>query len=303
MRKKIELMGHRGARGMRPENTLPSFEFALDHGVDSIETDVLLTADKVAVLCHEPILSEKLCRRIRRDVPSAKEKPRLSELTLDQLRGYRADGNLDPARFPDQRPIVMPLAQMLAEDFGIDPFCIPTVAELFALVRAYAGLEGKKAGKTPTQQRKARKVILDFELKRVPFEPDLVGDDFRGDGPGLMERLLVEAIRQADLLDQCRVRSFDHRALAGVKKLEPRMAAAVLIAHTAPVSPGELTASVGAELYCPDYRFVDQQMIRVAHAQGLRVIPWTVNEPAVWDKLIAWGVDGIATDYPDRFPR
>ena len=67
--RKYELMGHRGARGLRPENTLPSFEFSLDVGVDSIETDVLLTADHVPILCHEPILTEKLCRRIKRGAP------------------------------------------------------------------------------------------------------------------------------------------------------------------------------------------------------------------------------------------
>jgi glycerophosphoryl diester phosphodiesterase len=301
--RKFELMGHRGACGLRPENTLPSFEFALDVGVDSIETDVHLTADGVPIICHEPFLDVRLCHRVNRDVPSLKDRPLLSQLSLAQVRGYRADGNLDPKRFPQQRPIITPLAQLLAAERGIHPFAIPTVADLFALVKAYAGPSGKKAGKTSAQQRHARKVILDFELKRVPFQPELVGDDYRGRGPGLMERQLLEEIHQADMLSRARVRSFDHRALAGIKSLEPKLTTAVLIWHAAPVSPGDIARSVGAELYCPDYRFVDEEMVSLAHAAGIRVIPWTVNDEADWQRLKDWGVDGIATDYPDLFSK
>ena len=143
MSRHFELQGHRGARGFRPENTLPSFEFAVDAGVDAIETDVLLTADRVPVLCHEPILHERLCRLLGSAVPPPLEHPWMSRLTLAQVRCYRADVNPEPGRFPRQEAIVTPLAALLAGEWGIDPFGIPTVADFFAFVQAYAGKAAK----------------------------------------------------------------------------------------------------------------------------------------------------------------
>ena len=98
------------------------------------------------------------------------------------------------------------------------------------------------------------------------------------------------------------VRCFDHRSLAAIKALEPTLAVAVLIAETTPVSPGLLARQAGADVYCPDYRFVDEELIRQAHAEGVRVIPWTVNDAADWRKLRDWGVDGITTDFPGLVP-
>src|SRR5271169_155556 len=103
----FESQGHRGARGLRPENTLPSFEAALDVGVDAIETDLLLTRDAVVVLCHDPLLPDRIFG------PSAL--PRLlSRLTLAELRAWRAAGNPDPLRFPTQDPTPTPLATAFA---------------------------------------------------------------------------------------------------------------------------------------------------------------------------------------------
>jgi glycerophosphoryl diester phosphodiesterase len=96
------------------------------------------------------------------------------------------------------------------------------------------------------------------------------------------------------------VRGFDHRTVKAVKRLEPRLSGAVLIAGTTPVSPGVLTRLALAEVYAPDFQFVDPEVVRQAHAAGLKVIPWTVNEAKDWEKLLAWGVDGITTDYPDH---
>src|SRR5207248_434079 len=109
---------------------------------------------------------------------------------------------------------------------------------LLAFVRDYAGEKGRAAGKTDLQRRRARRLILDFELKRVPFRPELVGDDFQGDGPSLMETRLVEEIRRARMVSRCRVRSFDHRAVAAVKRLEPKLVTGLLTSETALVAPG-----------------------------------------------------------------
>jgi glycerophosphoryl diester phosphodiesterase len=297
----FNLQGHRGARGLKPENTLPSFEAAFDLGVTSIETDIHLTRDGVPVLVHDAVVSDRLYRLLPGSgSPEPASGPRIAELNLAQLRGYRADRNPDPRRFPTQDAGVTPLAEMFAAEHGIDPYTPPTLAELFAFAQAYAGDMGKRAGKTEAQRDQTRRLRFDLELKRVPFRPELIGDNFDGSAPGLLEEAVVQAVRTAGMLDRTIVRSFDHRSIQGVRRLEPALATAVLVAGTAPISPGLLARQAGAEAYCPSADFLDEVQVRQAHAEGIRVVPWTVNEPADWVRLLDWGVDGITTDYPDR---
>ena len=82
--------------------------------------------------------------------------------------------------------------------------------------------------------------------------------------------------------------------------LAPGLGAGVLIAHTRPVAPEDLARAAGAVTYCPALQSVDEDLIRCLHHHGLRVLAWTVNRPEDWERLLAWDVDGITTDYPDR---
>jgi len=281
----FDLQGHRGARGLKPENTLPGFEVALDLGVTSIETDIHLTADGVPVLIHDPTLSDGRL---------------VSSLTLTQLRGHHADANPDPKRFPHQDNTVTPLAHTFAEHHELDPYTPPTVADLFAFAVAYAGDLGRQAGKTPTQQDKAARVVFDLELKRVPFRPGNIGDKFDALAAGLFEQQVLDGIRAARMLQRVRVRSFDHRVVRALRQLEPTLTAVVIIADTAPVNPVELVRQANAQAYGPDYEFLDDVQVRQCHAEGIRVLPWTVNDPKDMERLLNWGVEGITTDYPDR---
>src|SRR2546423_1676690 len=99
----FELQGHRGARGLKPENTLPSFEAAMDCGVSAIETDVHLTADNLPILFHDEHISEQLCRaRPGHNVPDPATRPALRSLGAKELQGYVVDRNPDPVSFPRQ---------------------------------------------------------------------------------------------------------------------------------------------------------------------------------------------------------
>jgi glycerophosphoryl diester phosphodiesterase len=296
----FELQGHRGARGLKPENTLPSFEVALDLGVTSIETDVHLTRDGVPVLLHDPTLSARFWwhRRFSHPLithPDLATEPAVSSLTLGQLRGYFPRRHPDRKRFPDQRRSLTPLSRRY-----VNAYVIPALRGLFQIAEDYAGKKGAQAGKTAEQRRRASRVIFDLELKRVPYHPEAIGDDFDGEGAGLLEQRVVEAVRTAGVVGRTRVRSFDHRSVRAVRQLEPGLSAAVLIAETAPVDPAALAKSAGADTYSPDYRFLHASQVRQCHAAGVRVLPWTVNDEADWLRLLDWGVDGITTDYPDR---
>jgi glycerophosphoryl diester phosphodiesterase len=301
---RFDLQGHRGARGLKPENTLPSFEVAFDLGVTSVETDVHLTRDGVPVLYHDAVLSERLCRVIPGSgVPDPAHRPTIRSLTLAELRGYRADRNPDSARFPHQDASVTPLARLFAEMQEIDPYSPPTLADLFAFADAYQGVLGAKAGKTETQRAAVRRMRFDLELKRVPFYPEIMGDTFDGSAAGPLEDVVLSCVRAAGMVERTAVRSFDHRSVRALRRLEPALTAAVLIAETAPVAPARLVREADAQVYGPDFRFLDESLVRDCHAQGVRVLPWTVNQPAEWQRLLDWGVDGITTDFPDQLAR
>jgi glycerophosphoryl diester phosphodiesterase len=286
----FNLQGHRGSRGLKPENTLPSFEAAFDAGVSSVETDLHLTRDGVAVLYHDAMLSEPTLQL-------------LSALSLAELRRYRADRNPDPLHFPDQDATVTPLARLFAEPRGLDPYGIPTLEELLQFAADYAGELGERAGKSPQQRRRAAAVRFDLELKRVPFYPEIINDRFDGATPGLLEERVVEVVRQAGVVARTVVRSFDHRCVRLLRQMEPGLTGAVLIAETAPVAPAELVERAEAQIYCPGYLFLDEALVRQLHAAGAQVLPWTVNQPEHWQRLLDWGVDGITTDVPDRLAR
>lgn len=279
----LEVQGHRGARGLLPENTLPSFEIALDLGVSSIETDVHLTRDDVVVLVHDAHLTSRVCPTLADNQQIA-----VRSLTLADLRAYRVDGGTPPAPTP--------AAQRFARERGIDPYGIPSLVDFLDFVAFYA----ISTDKTPTQQARARSVILDIELKRVPFNPELIGDGYTGRSAGILEQRVVDAIRQAGLRERARVRSFDHRSVRAIKQLEPALRTGILTYATVPVAIDSLLTSAQAELYCPDYLFVDAEVVRQVHEGGMRILPYTINTPAAWERLLAWGVDGITTDYPDR---
>jgi glycerophosphoryl diester phosphodiesterase len=281
----FDLQGHRGARGLKPENTLPAFEVAFDLGVTTVETDLHLTRDGVPVLCHDPVLGGRPVRG----------------LSLAELRSYRVDRNPDPGRFPDQDATVTPLARLFAGRHGIDPYTPPTLDDLLAFADAYAGELGERAGKTAAQRQHARHVRFDLELKRVPFRPEYVGDNFTGDAPGVLEQRIVSSVRAAGMVARTAVRSFDHRSVRVLMQMEPGLTGVVLVEGTAPVAPEELVQRAGASVYAPDFLFLDERLVRRLHAAGIRVIPWTVNDPADWQVLVEWGVDGITTDFPDQF--
>jgi glycerophosphoryl diester phosphodiesterase len=216
------------------------------------------------------------------------------------LRRYRADRNPDPVRFPTQDAAVTPLARLFAQEHGLDPYGVPTLADLFHFAAAYAGEPGQRAGKTEAQRARLGRLRFDLELKRVPFHPEAVNDGFTGQALGLLEQRLLEAVRAAGVVDRTAVRSFDHRCVRLLVRTEPRVAGSVLVAHTAPSDPAGLARAAGARTYCPSYESLDQDLVRRTREAGVRVVPWTVNDPGHWQRLLDWGVDGLTTDYPDR---
>jgi glycerophosphoryl diester phosphodiesterase len=297
----FDLQGHRGARGLAPENTLPAFERALDLGVRTLELDVAITRDGVVVISHDPWLNPDIARG-----PDgqwlATRGPTIHSLTFAELQRYDV-GRLKPGsayagRNPDQ--------------VAVDGTRVPRLSDLFDLVR----------------RRGDRWTRFNIETKVSPLAPDetLAPEGFA--------RALVAEIRRGGMQRRASIQSFDFRTLQVVQREAPEIPTVYLTvqrkaldnvcagekAGNAAIAPADcgdspwtaglrlrdhgsvpkLVKAAGGAAWSPDYRDLDAARVSEAHALGLRVIPWTVNEPDDIKRVLEMGVDGIITDRPDK---
>jgi glycerophosphoryl diester phosphodiesterase len=287
----FDLQGHRGSRGLAPENTLEGFAVALAIGVTTLELDLAMTRDDVLVVSHDRRLNPDHTRG-----PDGKfleaEGPPIRSLRLAEVRCYDV-GRLKPGTdyaksFPEQRPV--------------DGARIPPLAELFDLV--------KRAG--------ADHVRFNIETKVTPTSGDETPD------PETFAAALADVVRSAGLTARVSIQSFDWRTLMAIKRIAPEIERVCLTAEALTFDtikrgePGpspwlagldiddfacsvpQLVAAAGCQVWSPLYRNAKPDDVAAAKALGLKIIPWTVNERADMERLIVLGVDGIITDYPDR---
>lgn len=257
----IDVEGHRGSRGTRPEDTLPAFAEALRAGVDTLELDMGVTKDGVIVISHDQHINGTIC--LDPDGKPITEPPLINSLTLEQGKKYDC-GALKNPKFPRQVPV--PGTR------------IPTLAEVFDLVRA-------------STEPAAKTVQFNIETKIVPALPG------NSPAPAEFAKLFVDVVKKYGLEDRVIAQSFDYRTLAEVAKLEPRIRKAQLVSDNL-VAPADAVRSANAEILSPDVQWITKEVVADAHKAGAKVIPWTLNEPAVWQYALDCGVDGIITDYP-----
>ena len=282
----FDLQGHRGTRGLAPENTIAAFERALAIGVTTIETDLAVTKDGVLVISHDPVLNPDLVRGPDgRWLPG--KGPPIHSLTLQELRRYDI-GRTDPAtaygkQFPEQQ--------------AADGQRFPTLKELFAL--------GAGNG-----------VRFAIETKITPTSGADTPD------AETFAKLVVAAVRDAGMSGRVEVLSFDWRTLVEVKKLAPEIRTVCITQSTANFdnarnaawtaglelsrydgSVAKIARAAGCDTWSSFFRNLTPASIDEAHAIGLTVLPWTVNDPADMARLIDMKVDGLITDYPDRARR
>lgn len=285
----FDLQGHRGARGLAPENTLPAFAAALAVGVTTLELDTGITKDGVVVIAHDRGLNPDLTRDSDGrwlGLPG----PLLRSVTYAELQRYDV-GRLRPdsdyaKRYPEQKPA--------------DGARIPRLADLFELV--------KRSGNAA--------VRFNIETKLSPEAPDQTVD------PEDFARALLEAVRAAGMESRVTVQSFDWRTLRAVQRMAPGVPTAYLTSqqkwgdnvraghpagspwvagfqHKDHGSVPRMVKAAGGAIWSPFFGDLDAAKLAEAHALGLKVIPWTVNDQAAMHRLIVMGVDGIITDRPD----
>jgi glycerophosphoryl diester phosphodiesterase len=285
----FDLQGHRGARGLAPENTLAGFEAALAVGIHTLELDVGLTRDDVLVVAHDRTLNPDIVRGPDGrwlDAPG----PALRTLDFAALQAFDV-GRLRPGSryaglYPEQRPV--------------DGARMPSLDAVFERVAALGGT----------------RVRFNVETKLSPLAPEQAAD------PQTFATRLVEALRRHRVTDRVTVQSFDWRTLREVQRIAPDVATVYLsiqqsgfdtiraddpngspwtagLTHAAHGSVYRMVKAAGGSTWSPNAADLDAGRVERARALGLKVVPWTVNDPEVMRRLIGWGVDGIITDRPD----
>ena len=285
--------GHRGARGLLPENTLPAFEAALDLGVTTLELDLHYTQDGEVVVWHDPILDDTKCRLPDEPADPTAPDPKnplrrifISQQPLSVIQSYVCDLNPDKERFPDQTAVSMPLTQT--------DYRIVTLDELFDFVAQYASSDLK----TEAQRNNAVHVQFNIETKRDPDHPEYIDDGFTGGEAGPFEHAILEIVNGRSLTNRVIVQSFDHRSLRTIRELDSQIRLAALT--TRGEAKIDVYAAYKFNIWSPNQRDVTAELVAQAHEEGLLVIPWTVNDPDDMQRFIDWGVDGLISDYPDR---
>lgn len=276
----FDLQGHRGARGLAPENTLAAFARGLAAGASTLELDIGVTRDGVVVIHHD----ERLNPDITRDAAGAwidTPGPRIRDLDYAQLATYNVGALKPGSKYAAQFP------QQAAQDQAI-----PRLADLFEFVR----------------KRRDTRVRFNIETKLTPDHPD---DTV---APEAMVAALLQVIDQYGMQERVSIQSFDWRTLKLVQARRPSMPTVCLTARypnfntMAPawnaglVLAGSLPAlakSAGCSAWSPNFQDVDSAAMAEARSQGLRVIPWTVNRQEDIERLLALGVEGLITDRPD----
>ncbi len=283
---KFDIQGHRGARGLRPENTIPAFLMALDSGVTTVELDVAITKDKQVVVSHEPWMSAEICLD-----PNGNEilkqdemKHNIYQMTYNDVKQYDC-GSKGNQRFPEQQKMRI-----------FKPLLTDVIIAVENHIKNFSTYE----------------VDYNIEIKSSPQS-----DNKFHPSPEEYSELVFSLVDQYIPLDRLVIQSFDFRVLKYWHKNHPEVRLAALIENKKPVDQNLSALGFIPSIYSPDFKLLTNESVNYLHTKivtqpeltdkkshttshKLRVVPWTVNE--IDDMLIlkGMGVDGFITDYPNR---
>jgi glycerophosphoryl diester phosphodiesterase len=266
----LDLQGHRGARGLFPENSLLGFEKALEiPEVSTLELDLCVTADDQLIVSHEPWLNEYICTII--DSSSGGIAYNLYKMTYDSIQQFDCGSKGHPD-FPKQQ-----LATAKK----------PLLKELFAMI----------------DEKGLRWPNFNIEIKARRK-----GDDVYHPRPKKFAALVVEALNElnqaypeAEVLNKVSVQSFDLRVLREVRKTALPVKLSLITEKAA--NPAKEMDALGfpVDIYSPSYELVTPELISWCHFRQIAVIPWTINDLEEMQNLVDMGVDGVISDYPNKF--
>ncbi len=269
----FDIQGHRGARGLAPENTLASFRLALEIGVTTLELDTVISADRKVVVSHDPWMSGKICSKPDGQPISEEEEREYILFQMPYAEIARFDcGKRGHPDFPRQ------MAQAASK---------PLLRDVSAFAEHYS-IENERAP-----------VRYNVETKS---QPD--GDGRLHPTPEVFVDLIWQQVETDAIGDRFTLQSFDVRTLQEARNRKLPIQLALLIGQGFQSPEEHLAAGLDElgfipDIYSPEFHLVTSEVVESAHAKGMQILPWTVNEPHDMLRLRAMGVDGVITDYPD----
>jgi len=264
------IQGHRGCRGLFPENTLPAFQHALDIGVQVLEMDVIMSADGHVVVSHEPYMNARYASHPS-GIPVTKAEEvnlNLYQMTYEEISRFDV-GKRGNSLFPEQKPMAV---------------FKPLLSAVLELGEVYR----KKTGK---------RIYYNIEIKSDPAEygrsQPLTVKDFADE----VQRIIRQYVPNEFVILQ----SFDLAVLTYFHQTYPEVRLSALVESETPKYVLE-TLGFTPPIFSSSYRYLTAEMIQYCHAQGMQVVPWTINTTEEMQRFEQLGVDGIITDYPNRAP-
>ncbi len=260
---RIDWQGHRGARGVYPENTWPAFQYALENGMKTLEMDVVITADQQVVLSHEPFLSHEICLDSNGSViiDTAEQDYNIFRMTYEELQQYDCGSKPHP-RFPQQKKMKVTK---------------PLLADIISQAEAF----------------KREAVFYNIEVKSQPERDSIYYPSVQ-----TYTDLVVDVISRSGVFERTTLQSFDHRCLQYAHRTYPELKLALLVEENPDFRKEIEVLGFTPNIYSCYYPLVNEDLAHYAHQNNIEVIPWTVNDKEQIQKLIQIGVDGIITDYP-----
>ena len=263
--KQIDVQGHRGCRGLFPENSLPAFEKAIDLGVHTLELDIAITKDDQVVVSHEPFMSRKICYNpIGEEIPESMDmKYNLFEMTHQDIIEFDCG-----TKFHDDYPNQIKIKTHK-----------PLLSEVFDLVKS-----------------KNADVKFNIEIKSKSNYYGVYTPH-----PEKYVKLVLNEINKYNMFNRVNLQSFDVRVLRQIRRQSPHMPIALLVDENEDIwrKISSLDTKL-PEIISPYYKLLDSIVVRNLRAEKFKIIPWTVNKEEDIKQMISWQVDGIITDYPNR---
>ncbi|MEM9887779.1 MAG: glycerophosphodiester phosphodiesterase family protein [Bacteroidota bacterium] len=269
----FDWQGHRGARGLIPENTVAGFTHALEFpAITTLELDLVVSKDNFLVVSHEPWMSAAICMdKAGKPISEDQEKAyNIYEMKYIDIAKFDC-GIKGNERFPEQKKISV---------------FKPQLSDVVDAVEHQI------------KNKKRSPIRYNMEIKSSP-----AGDRIFHPIPEKFAALLVEEISRLGIKERTTIQSFDVRALQATKKLDAAISLALLIENEKSLAENLALLGFTPSIYSPYHRLVDADLVAQAAEKSMQVIPWTVNEVERMKELIALGVDGIITDYPNRIAR
>lgn len=265
----FSIEGHRGARGYLPENTIPSFIKALEMGADTIELDLAVSRDGELVVSHEHWFSSVISSdpQGRPITPEKEKEHNIFKMDYREVKRYDVGirGNRD---FPLQQKVKA---------------YKPRLKDVFKAVDRYA------------KKKRLKYIRYNIEIKSSP-----AGDGTFHPAPDIFAKLVADEIRAHKLEKTVIVQSFDVRPLQELKKIAPALPLALLVGNKDGIEKNLERLGFVPDTYSPHFSLVDAALVAFCHEKNMKIVPWTVNETSDLEKMKAFKLDGIITDYPDR---